>query len=253
MANEYSAQWFDTFLAPIPLEQTAREINFLARNLFQPNYSTILDVCCGMGRHTRELSKRGYHVTGVDANARALAYAQRVDKLTRYVLGDMRQLDALVATSPQPLPNKGEGARFDAGLILWQSFGNFDDAMNEKIVRDMARVLNPRGRFLLDIYNRAFFETRLGERKIETNGRVIIETKTMRGNRLRVELDYGDALTSSAHIARDVYEWQIFYADEMSALAARCGFREILRCANFDEMILPTLEIPRMQFVFEKA
>lgn len=232
MNNRYSVQWFELFLAPIPQEQTAREINFLARNLFQPHSIEILDVCCGMGRHARELSAHGYRVTGVDTNAHALAYAQRVDKLTRYVLGDMRELGAL-------------GATFDAVLILWQSFGYFDDAINEKIVRDIARILNPRGRFVLDIYNRAFFETRLGTRKIETAERVIVETKTLHNNRLRVELNYGDG--------RDEYEWQIFYADEISALAARCGLREILRCANFDETIAVSSDIPRMQFVFEKV
>lgn len=244
MAYHYSAQWFDTFLAPIPVEQTAREMDFLARNLLSLHYLSILDVCCGMGRHARELSQRGYRVTGVDVNEHALAYAQRVDKLTRYVWGDMRELGALGVTSPQPSPYKGEGAMFDAVLILWQSFGYFDEATNEKIVRDIARILNPRGRFILDIYNRAFFETHLGTRKIEMDARVIIETKTLNRNRLRVELDYG--------AARDEYEWQIFYADEIAALAARCGLREILRCASFDEIIAVSSEMPRMQFVFEK-
>ncbi|TAH51020.1 MAG: class I SAM-dependent methyltransferase [Chloroflexota bacterium] len=230
--NNYSQEWFDTFLAPMSTEQTAREIDFLARNLFQPIYQTVLDVCCGMGRHARELSKRGYRVTGVDVNEYALERARSVDSHTRYLLGDMRALDAL-------------GETFGAVLMLWQSFGYFDDAANEKIVRDIARILNPRGRFILDIYNRAFFETRLGERKIEIALRVIIETKTMNNNRLRVELDYGSA--------RDAYEWQIFYPNEISALAARCGFREILRCANFGETIAVRSDIPRMQFVFEKT
>jgi SAM-dependent methyltransferase len=63
--NEYSSRWFDAFLVPIAAEQTAREIDFLARNLFQPRYSSVLDVYCGMGRHARALAKRGYRVTGV--------------------------------------------------------------------------------------------------------------------------------------------------------------------------------------------
>lgn len=104
--------------------------------------------------------------------------------------------------------------------------------------------MKPRGRFILDLYPRAFFETHLGERRIENNSRVIVETKSLRENRLRVELDYGNA--------RDVYEWQIFYPDEIAALAARGGLNEILRCANFDETLAPSAELSRMQFVFEK-
>lgn len=73
MYHLYSRQWFDTFLEPIPVDQTAREIEFLARSLIQPTYTKIFDVCYGMGRHARELSKHGYQVTGLDTNEYALA------------------------------------------------------------------------------------------------------------------------------------------------------------------------------------
>jgi SAM-dependent methyltransferase len=231
MSNDYSTIWFDTFLSPIPPEQTAREIDFLARSLVQPKYTNILDVCCGMGRHARALSQRGYQVTGLDTNEYALEQARRADPLTRYLHGDMRALDAL-------------NENFDAVLILWQSFGNFDAATNEKILEHIARILKPYGRFVLDIYNRQFFETRPGERRIETPGRVVVENKAMEQNRLRVELDYG-ALC-------DVFEWQVFYPDELAALGTRFGLNEIVRCTNFDPLQLPNADMPRMQFVFEK-
>lgn len=232
MSNDYSEQWFDTFLSSMPPEQTAREIAFLARNLFQPAYATVLDLCCGMGRHARALSQLGYHVTGVDTNPYALEEARRADARTRYVLGDMRTPDAL-------------GETFDAVLILWQSFGNFDEATNESNVRRIAAVLNPRGRFVLDIYNRYFYDARQGELTLERAGRTIHEKKWLDGNRLHVTLDYGNV--------RDAFEWQIFYPDEIAALAARFGLREVLRCTNFDEAQLPKPEVPRMQFIFEKS
>lgn len=232
LPNVYSAQWFDAFLAPIPPEQTAREIDFLARCLLQPYYMTVLDVCCGTGRHARGLARRGYRVTGLDASAYALEQARRADPTSRYVQGDIRALDTFET-------------RFDSVLLLWQSFGNFDEASNLAILQQIRDVLNPRGRFVLDIYNRAFFEAHLGERRIETASRIIQENKTMRRERLRVELDYGDA--------QDIFEWQLFYPDEISALAFECGMREILRCADFDELRAPSPEIARMQFVFEQV
>ena len=76
-------------------------------------------------------------------------------------------------------------------------------------------------------------------------GRVIVERKSMRGNRLRVELEYANT--------RDAFEWQVFYPNELGGLGARLGFREILRCTNFDPLQLPNAEMPRMQFVFEKV
>jgi SAM-dependent methyltransferase len=38
--------------------------------------STVLDVACGAGRHMRYLAARGHHVTGVDRNPEAVAFAQ---------------------------------------------------------------------------------------------------------------------------------------------------------------------------------
>ena len=156
--NTYSNHWFELFPITVPAAQTAREIDFLARNLFQPAYKTVLDVCCGTGRHARELSALGYRVTGFDANEYALELARRTDPDTNYVQGDMRELDALTET-------------FDAVLCLWQSFGYFDDETNANVLAQMARRANPRGCVILDIYNRAYFETRQGGNLVTRGGK----------------------------------------------------------------------------------
>jgi SAM-dependent methyltransferase len=235
--NNYSVLWFDTFLSAVPAEQTAREIDFLARNLLQPAYQTVLDVCCGTGRHTRELSALGYRVTGLDASAYALDIARRTDPETTYVQGDIRELETALRDAPQK--------SFDAVLSLWQSFGYFDDATNENLLRQIALCLNPRGCLILDLYNSDFYKTRQGGHLVERAGRTFWETKELRGNRLRVELDFGDA--------REIFDWQIFTPDEIAALAARCGLDEMLRCANFDENVLPNADAPRMQFILQRT
>ena len=198
----------------------------------QPAYQTLLDVCCGTGRHTRELSALGYRVTGLDASEYALDIARRTDPETRYVQGDMRALDALDET-------------FDAVVCLWQSFGYFDDATNEEVLAQMAQRLNPRGCVILDIYNPDFFRTRQGGRLVERVGRTFWEAKELRRNRLHVELDFGEA--------REIFDWQMFAPDEIAALAARVRLDEMLRCANFDENTTPSANVPRAQYIFQKA
>ena len=120
MGNDYLTIGFDTFLVPIPATQTAREIEFLARQLPQPRYQTLLDLCCGLGRHARGLSARGYTVTGVDSNRYALDGARKSDSLTQYVSDDMRGLESF--------------HDLDGVQLLWQSFGNFDSMTNEQFV-----------------------------------------------------------------------------------------------------------------------
>src|SRR5262250_202357 len=123
MSTTYSTTWFELFLETIDPAQTEREAAFVARWLPRPPYTTVLDVCCGQGRHARALARRGYRVTGIDLNVAALEAARREsgDQVI-YLHRDMRELDTL----PEA---------FDAAVCLWQSFGYFDAAANAEVLR----------------------------------------------------------------------------------------------------------------------
>jgi len=229
----YSPTWFALFMDAIDAAQTAREVEFLARQLPLPRHVRVLDVCCGTGRHAAVLADRGYDVTGIDINRGALARAREaIGTRASFLEHDLRRIEQL------------DGS-FDAVLLLWQSFGQFDDATNLDVLRQIARKLAPGGRFILDIYHRGFFETRLGTRAHAKLGRTITESKQMTNNRLFVELDYGDG-------TGDRFEWRVFTPDEIAELSVQVGLHEVLRCADFDESISPSPDRPRMQLVFEK-
>ncbi len=235
IANDYSPMWFETFLLPISAAQTEAEIAFLARHLPLPEYGTVLDLCCGTGRHAIPLADRGYQVTGVDLNPYAVAEAARngpTGKVT-FIQADIRDLSPISGT-------------FDAVLCLWQSFGYFDDQTNTSILRQIRDKLRPGGRFILDIYHRAFFEAHQESRQFERSGLIITERKQMAGGRLTVTLDYGSASPT------DVFEWQLYTPNEICALANQIGLRTVLACTGFDESQQPGPTSPRMQLVFEK-
>src|SRR5215208_5510811 len=142
MINSYSDEWFLFFLQPIRLEQTELEIEFIARNLPQPSYQTLVDLCCGSGRHSNLLALHNYEVIGIDNNATALDQARKNSNgSVTYVEKDMRNFSDI-------------DGKFDAVLNLWQSFGYFDEKTNQNILHQIAEKLNPKGRFILDIYHR---------------------------------------------------------------------------------------------------
>jgi SAM-dependent methyltransferase len=235
VTNRYSQTWFDTFLEPTAPDLTGVEVAFLERVLPLPDYTRVLDLCCGSGRHALPLTNAGYRVTGVDRDAAALQRAEERLRGTtaRFIQRDMRDLARL----PGP---------FDASIIMWQSFGYFDPAANLQVLRDIAAVLRPGGRLVLDLYHRGFFERHPGVRTLTSNGRQVEETKWMEGNRLHVLLDYGEGETERM-------EWQLFYPEEVISAAGEAGFRRILVCREWSEETPPSPDVPRMQITLEKT
>ncbi len=74
--------WEEFFDAHAPIyeqneftKNTVREADFLLEELELPRGASILDIGCGTGRHSIELAKRGYAVTGIDLSTRMLAEA----------------------------------------------------------------------------------------------------------------------------------------------------------------------------------
>ena len=56
-------------------KNTVREVDFLLEELSLQPGDSILDVGCETGRHSIELAKRGYDVTGLDLSSGMLARA----------------------------------------------------------------------------------------------------------------------------------------------------------------------------------
>lgn len=69
-----------------------------------PPGAAILDLCCGDGRITTQLARRGYRMTGIDGSEEMLACARSRNPKIRYLLADARdfdlplQFDAVIST-----------------------------------------------------------------------------------------------------------------------------------------------------------
>jgi len=58
-------------------KNTLKEVEFIIEELMLPAGSRILDIGCGAGRHSIELSRRGYKMTGVDISIGMLNEVRR--------------------------------------------------------------------------------------------------------------------------------------------------------------------------------
>jgi SAM-dependent methyltransferase len=230
--NSYSQRWFESFQAGIPEERTAREVAFVCACAPLPDFQKLLDVCCGAGRHARPLAARGYIVTGVERDAAAVAKAREMGGGPSYIQLNVRDY--------QPA-----AAAYDLAIVMAQSFGHFDAAVNHDLLQRMANGIRAAGRIILDLWNPAFFAAHQGQRDLQTPSGLVHETKRVEGDRLFVRLDYPGG-------EQDDFEWQLFTATEMRTMAESVGLHLTIACTDFAVATSPTPENPRIQFVLQK-
>jgi SAM-dependent methyltransferase len=127
---------------------------------------TVLDLCCGPGRHSIALAHLGLRVTGVDRSAyyldkaRARAAGEKVE--VEWIQSDMR--DFVRAQS------------FDLVLSMFTSFGYFSDHDDDvKVLRNIHHSLVPGGVMVMDV---------AGKEWIAENFQATALTKLPDGSRL---------------------------------------------------------------------
>jgi SAM-dependent methyltransferase len=127
---------------------TAGECDFIEKELYFNRSFTILDVGCGTGRHSIELTKRGYNVTGIDLSESQLQRAREKAAAANLKITFLRH-DA------RNLPFDSE---FNAAIMLCE--GAFPlmetDEMNYEILKSVARSLKKKGRFIFTTLNGLF-------------------------------------------------------------------------------------------------
>lgn len=200
-------------------ERNAREADAIARLLALEPASTVLDLGCGHGRIANELAKRGARVTGLDANlafldrARADAAAAGVDADVEYVQGDMRA---------PPWRH-----RFDAALLWYTTFGYFNEADNERVLRQAARALRPGGRLLVEQINRvALLRQGLPASYVTEHGHdLMIDQVTYDGLTERTHTERITVL--DGRVRRCAFSVRLYSPAEMSRLLRSAGFEHV--------------------------
>ena len=123
---------------------TRQEVDIFSEILKISPEDKILDACCGQGRHSLELARRGFkNVEGLDRShyliQKAKTTAKKEGLNVRFREGDVRKLPYLPDT-------------FDVVMLLGNSFGYFESIQDDLLVlKELFRVLKPWGKLLIDV------------------------------------------------------------------------------------------------------
>jgi 2-polyprenyl-3-methyl-5-hydroxy-6-metoxy-1,4-benzoquinol methylase len=147
--EEFFDQHAPAYLENVFTKNTLAEVDFLIEELNLPKGSSILDVGCGTGRHSVELARRGYQMTGVDLSSGMLAEAKK-NAAEAGVEAEWIKANA-VSFDLKKL--------FDAALCLCEGafglLGSADDPMKHQlsILRNINRALKPKAKTIFTVLN----------------------------------------------------------------------------------------------------
>ncbi|MBV8454635.1 MAG: methyltransferase domain-containing protein [Deltaproteobacteria bacterium] len=126
-------------------ERAEKEVAFAEHVLQLRAGASILDLCCGPGRHSVLFARRGYQVTSLDLNTKYLDMARKSAQEFNVTL-------EAIAADMRNIPFRDQ---FDAIVNMYSSFGYFEsEAEDLKVLESAATAIKPGGRLMLDMLNR---------------------------------------------------------------------------------------------------
>lgn len=210
-------------------ENTRNEIDLLIKLTGIEPSDHLLDLCCGQGRHSLELAKRGFgSVRGIDRSRYLIRLARNraadAKLSVRFSEGDARK----IKLSPSSL---------DCVFLMGNSFGYFEkEEEDEEILRAVRDVLRSQGMIFLDIVDgdwmRANFEKRswewinqqlfvCRERMLATDGRRLISREVV------TDVEKG-VLTDQFYAER------LYTFSEIEGVLSKLGFTNIQHHGNIE-------------------
>lgn len=175
---------------------------------------SLLDLCCGVGRHSLEFTRRGFRVTGVD---RTRVY---VDKASKH--GQAEGLEVEFVQDDMRAFCRPEA--FDVVINLFTSFGYFENPEDDRrVVTNVYRSLKAGGVLLLEMMGKEVLARIFQERGWhEENGILILEERKLARAWGWIEnrwIMFKDNRRTELRLSHRLYS-----AVELISLLTECGF-----------------------------
>jgi len=227
-------EWFDDasfwrelypFMFPKERIVVADEQVAKALALAKPPGKCVLDLCCGPGRCSIALAKRGFSVTGVDKTkylldkARATAHAAhvRID----WVEKDMRDFVRLDS--------------FALALSMFTSFGYFDDKREDLIVlKNMFASLQAGGACLIEVLGKEYL-AKIFQPTTSTvllDGTVVVQRHEIFDDWTRVRNEW--LVIRKNRVRRFRFHHTVYSGQELRERMERAGFVDVTLYGNLD-------------------
>ncbi|GIO25320.1 class I SAM-dependent methyltransferase [Oceanobacillus sp. J11TS1] len=127
------------------IDQTVDFINKIAP---VEKFKKVIDLGCGPGLYSQNLSIKGYDVVGIDFNENSIEYA----------INEARKKGLSIDYRNEDITNAEIENEFDLALLIYQVYGIFSPENRKKILSNVHRGLKPGGLVLLDVLSDTGYE-----------------------------------------------------------------------------------------------
>ena len=179
--------------------------------------SIICDMCCGVGRHSLELARRGFKVTGVD---RTTSYLQEAKKKA-----DVEGLD--VQFINEDIRDFCRPDSFDVVLNLYTSFGYFEKRADERTsLENIYKSLKSGDKLVIELMGKEVLARIFQERDWrEEDGIILLEERKIGENWDFIESRW-IMIKDGKKFERKFYPG-LYSAVELCELLSSCGFGRV--------------------------
>jgi D-alanine-D-alanine ligase len=204
------------------IEITRMEIDIFQEILQLKGDERILDLCCGHGRHSLELARRGFKfVEGLDRShyliQKAKSQAKKENLPVKFREGDARKL-------PYP-PDT-----FDVVMILGNSFGYFETVEDDlRVLKEVFRVLKPWGKILIDVADGEYLKANFKKQTWEwiDKKHFVCRERTLSSDGTRLISREIVTHTEKGVIADQFYAERLYTKKDLEELLTKAGFSDV--------------------------
>ena len=203
-------------------KNTKKEVDALiAATNVTPN-QTILDLCCGQGRHSIELYSRGYeNIIGIDRSRYlirlAKSRAQKLGYAIKFSEGDARKIR---------LPESS----CDCVTLFGNSFGYFESQEDDiNVLNSILRILKCSGKIIMDLVNGTWMRENLDPRSWEwiDENQFTCRERSLSADQTRVISREVIVHAERGVIADQFYAERIYDFTEISKVLKQLNFSDI--------------------------
>ena len=184
---------------------------------------SVLDLCCGPGRHAIALAAKGFRVTAVDRSPFLL------EKARERAAEDNASIELVQSDSREFLRPRA----FDLALSLFTSFGYFETRAEDlALLRSIRANLKPGGVFVIDVLGKEYYAAlpRKGQWEEGANGEVFVQQAETLPGWAKIRNHW--LWVKGERARRFDFDLNLYSGQELAAALEQAGFSDVQLFGN---------------------